>query len=294
MQADKMTSKPKKEHKHLDNALVYVGLIVASLLVVLPFAIVLATSFMTQEDAISGGFSLIGKSGMTLQGYKEFFAYKDYYTGVPRFLTGLASTMITSLVPTLASLFFAALAAFAFAKIRFRMSKLFFNIILFTMMIPSTILMVPHYLMYESFGWIDTYLPLIIPGLFGGASMIFFLRQFMFGIPDSLIEAGKVDGLSWFGIFIRVVLPLTVPALLTQGLLSFIGHYNAYLGPRLYLKSRDLATLQLVIANFKDAAKFNYPAIMACCIVTILPILILYTIFQKYFVEGIATTGMKL
>ena len=161
-------------------------------------------------------------------------------------------------------------------------------------MIPGTILMVPHYLMYESFGWIDTYLPLIIPGLFGGASMIFFLRQFMFGIPDSLIEAGKVDGLSWFGIFIRVVLPLTVPALLAQGLLSFIAHYNAYLGPRLYLKSRDLATLHLVVANFKDAAKFNHPAVMACCIVSILPILILYTVFQKYFVEGIATTGMKL
>lgn len=294
MQANEMTKKPKKNHKHLDNALVYAGLIVASLLVVLPFAIVFMTSFMTAEDATTGGFSLIGQSGMAFQGYKEFFNYKDYYTGVPRFLTGLASTMVTSLVPTLASLFCAALAAFAFAKIRFRMSKVFFNIILFTMMIPGTILMVPHYLMYESFGWIDTYLPLIIPGLFGGASMIFFLRQFMYGIPDSLIEAGKVDGLSWFGIFIRVVLPLTVPALLAQGLLSFIAHYNAYLGPRLYLKSRDLATLQLVVANFKDAAKFNHPAVMACCIVTILPILILYTVFQKYFVEGIATTGMKL
>lgn len=91
-----------------------------------------------------------------------------------------------------------------------------------------------------------------------------------------------------------IVLPLTVPALLVQGLLSFIAHYNAYLGPRLYLKSRDLATLQLVVANFKDAAKFNHPAVMACCIVTILPILILYTVFRKYFVEGIATTGMKL
>lgn len=294
MQAEKTPQKFKKNHTHLDHALVYLGLVVASLLVVLPFAIVLTTSFMTKEDAVAGGFSLFGKDGFTLQGYKTFFEYKDYYTGVPRFFSGLLSTMITSLIPTLASLFCAALAAFAFAKIRFRMSKTFFNIILFTMMIPGTILMVPHYLMYESFGWIDTYLPLIIPGLFGGASMIFFLRQFMFGIPDSLIEAGKVDGLSWFGIFIRVVLPLTVPALLAQGLLSFIAHYNSYLGPRLYLKSRDLATLQLVVANFKDAAKFNYPAIMACCIVTILPILILYTVFQKHFVEGIATTGMKL
>ena len=93
MQANEMTKKPKKNHKHLDNALVYAGLIVASLLVVLPFAIVFMTSFMTAEDATTGGFSLIGKSGMTFQGYKEFFNYKDYYTGVPRFLTGLVSTM---------------------------------------------------------------------------------------------------------------------------------------------------------------------------------------------------------
>ncbi len=282
------------------NIVVYTGLIVASLLVVLPFAIILVTSFKSITDAQSWEFSLVGKEdGLTVQGYKLFFKYSDYDTGIPWLLTGFLNTMITSLVPTIGSLFFGALAAFAFAKIKFRMSKPFFAVILFTMMIPGTILMIPHYLMYESFGWIDTFLPLIVPGFFGGASLIFFLRQFMYGVPDSVIEAGKIDGLSWPGIFIRIMLPLVVPALLAQGLLGFIGHYNAYLGPLLYLRDPGRATLQLVVANFKSAAMGtsqgrNYPALMACCIVTIMPILILYTIFQKYFVDGIATSGMKL
>lgn len=290
-----MSLNSKSSHKRRNTVLVYVGLIVASLMVVMPFAIILITSFKSAKDALSWEFSIIGKDGLTLQGYKAFFNYTNYETGTPWLWAGLLNTMITSVIPTVGSLFFGALAAFAFAKIRFKMSKTFFAIILFTMMVPGTILMVPHYLMYQSFGWIGTYLPLIIPGLFGGASLIFFLRQFMYGIPDSLIEAGKIDGLSWFGIFVRIMLPLIVPALLAQGLLGFIGHYNSYLGPLLYIgDNKALSTLQLVVANFSSAEKHNYPALMACCIVTILPVLVLYTVFQKYFVEGIATTGMKL
>lgn len=291
-----MSLNTQSSHKRINKVLVYVGLIVASLLVVFPFAIILITSFKTQTDALSWDFSIIGeKDGFSLQGYKAFFNYQNYETEIPWIWSGLLSTMITSVIPTVGSLFFGSLAAFAFAKIRFKMSKPFFALILFTMMVPGTILMVPHYLMYQEFNWIGTYLPLVIPGLFGGASLIFFLRQFMYGIPDSLIEAGKIDGLSWFGIYARIMLPLIVPALLAQGLLGFIAHYNAYLGPLLYIgENKALSTLQLVVANFNAAQKYNHPAIMACCIVTIFPILVLYAVFQKYFVEGIATTGMKL
>lgn len=291
------TPKKKKNKSHskkINLTLIYAGLIFASLVVILPFLIIVITSFKTKSDAMSDAFTIIGaKDGFSMQGYKEVFAYVDS-NGVPLILTGFLNTMLVSVVPTVVSLFFSALAAFAFAKIKFKLSKTFFNILIFTMMIPGTILLVPHYLMYDSFGWIDTFLPLIVPGLWGSASTIFFLRQFMYGIPDSLIESAKMDGLSWFTIFIRIILPLIVPALLAQGLLSFITHYNAYLGPYIYIQNPDMYTLQLVVANFKDFAGKNYPAIMACSILTILPILILYAIFQNYFVEGIATTGMKL
>jgi multiple sugar transport system permease protein len=247
------------------------------------------------SDASSYDFTLIGKvDGVSFQGYIAAFQYRDFNTGMPILLIGFANTMITSVIPTVASLFLSALAAFAFAKIKFKFSKLFFDILIFTMMIPGTILIIPHYMMYESFGWIDTYAPLIVPGLWGGASMIFFIRQFMYSIPDSLIEQAKIDGLSWFGIFMRIILPLIVPALLAQGLLAFISRYNAYLGPYLYLQSENMFTLQLAVAGFKSAYAHNYPAIMSVAILTIVPILIIYTIFQKYFVEGIATTGMKL
>ena len=142
--------------------------------------------------------------------------------------------------------------------------------------------------------WINTYAPLIVPTLWGGATTIFFLRQFMYGIPDSLIEAAKLDGLSYFGIFIKIITPLIVPALLAQGLLGFITRYNNYLGPMLYLQDRDMFTLQLVVANFNSYARTNKPAIMAMSMLTITPILIIYAIFQNYFVEGISTSGMKL
>lgn len=290
----KNNKKKKSVTKKVYLTLIYAGLIFASLVVILPFLIIVITSFKTKSDAMSDTFTIIGANdGFSIQGYKEVFNYVNS-NGVPLIITGLLNTLLVSVVPTLVSLFFSALAAFAFAKIKFKFSKLFFNILIFTMMIPGTILLVPHYLMYDSFGWIDTFLPLIIPGLWGSASTIFFLRQFMYAIPDSLIESAKMDGLSWFKIFIKIILPLIVPALLAQGLLSFISHYNTYLGPYIYLQDPDMFTLQLVVANFKDFAGKNYPSIMACSILTITPILIIYAIFQNYFVYGIATTGMKL
>ena len=223
----KNNKKKKSATKKVYLTLIYAGLIFASLVVILPFLIIVITSFKTKSDAMSDTFTIIGANdGFSIQGYKEVFNYVNS-NGIPLIITGLLNTLLVSVVPTLVSLFFSALAAFAFAKIKFKFSKLFFNILIFTMMIPGTILLVPHYLMYDSFGWIDTFLPLIIPGLWGSASTIFFLRQFMYAIPDSLIESAKMDGLSWFKIFIKIILPLIVPALLAQGLLSFISHYNA-------------------------------------------------------------------
>lgn len=290
-----LNGKSRVATKAINTTLVYLGLIIASLVVILPFAIILITSFKTSRDATSYDFTLIGaQDGFSFQGYQKIFEYTSLDSGVPLILLGFLNTMLVSVVPTVVSLFFSALAAFAFSKIKFKMNKIFFNILIFTMMIPGTILIVPHYLMYEQLGWINSYAALIIPGLFGGASTIFFLRQFMYGIPDSVIEAGKIDGLTWFGIFIRIMIPLIVPALLAQGLLGFIGHYNAYLGPYLYLQDRDLFTMQLIVANFNSWAHGNYPAVMACSILTMLPIIILYAVFQKYFVEGIATSGLKL
>lgn len=270
----------------------YLALTFFSLLVILPFSIIVFTSLKSKADALKVPFTIIGASGIDWQGYKAVFDYGLLGRGI-------VNTMVTSLFPTFVCLFVSAVAAFAYAKIDFPCKTAMFNVLIFTMMIPGTILLVPHYMLYSWLGWTQigsytNFLPLIVPQLFGGVSIIFFLRQFLYSIPDSLIEAGKLDGLSWPGVFVRIVAPLMAPALIAQGLLHFIGQYNSYLGPMLYLKTDNLYTLQLIVATFKDYIGKNYPAQMACSLLTMLPILVLYIVFQKYFVEGISTSGMKL
>lgn len=270
----------------------YAALTFFALLVIMPFSIIVFTSFKEQGDAMKVPFTFVGANGLSMQGYKAFFDYGLLWSG-------LLNTMITSFLPTFVCLLVSAVAAFAYAKINFPCKELMFSALIFTMMIPGTILLVPHYMQYSWFGWTSigsfaNFLPLIIPQLFGGVSMIFFLRQFLYAIPNSIIEAGKLDGLSWPGVFFRLIVPLMTPALLAQGLLHFIGQYNAYLGPMLYLQTDNYYTLQLIVATFKDFIGKNYPAQMACCILTMIPVLVLYVIFQRYFVEGISTSGMKL
>lgn len=282
---------------------VYIGLVIACLGVLIPFLVVISTSFKTHSDALKYPLLLIGRDGISLQGYKVALTTTTSVellggAQMPILLVGFFWTLVVSVLPTLVSLFVSALAAFAFAKIKFKCASLFFNILIFTMMIPGTILLIPHYAMYEQLGWVHneywSLLALIVPGLWGAASQIFFIRQFMYSVPNSLIEAAKMDGLSWIKIFIKIILPLIVPALLVQGLLSFIAHYNAYLGPLMYL-SGEYKTLQILIQTFIDQnAHRNIPARMAITMVSIIPTLVIYIIFQKYFVEGIATTGMKL
>ena len=143
-------------------------------------------------------------------------------------IRGFLNTLAYVLPPTLCGLFASALAAFAFAKLNFKGKNLLFGLLLITMLIPGTIMLTPTYVIYDLIGWTDSPLPLIIPGMFGAAACVFFMRQFISGIPDSVVEAAKIDGVGYFGIFIKIIIPLSVPALIAQGLLGFIGGYNDY------------------------------------------------------------------
>ena len=208
---------------------------------------------------------------------------------------GFFNTLWIILPPTLLGLFCSSLSAYAFAKLRFKGKNWLFSLLLLTMMIPGTILLTPSYVIFNQIGWVDTPLPLMIPGMFGAATCVFFMRQFYTGIPSELLEAAKLDGMGYFKMFFKIMVPLSVPALLAQGLLGFIGGYNDYLGPFLYLQSQEMYTLQITLNLLKDTfALKNVPAMMAATVISILPTIILYLIAQKYFVEGIATSGMKL
>ena len=165
------------------------------------------------------------------------------------------------------------------------------------MMIPGAITMMPQFLIFSQMGWTDTRLPLMIPGMFGSAMCVFFMRQYIRGIPTELVESASLDGMGKFRTFVTIILPLSMPALISQFILLFIGSYNDYLGPLMYLQTRDKYTLQIMLASFQGmsvtAGGRNVPNIMAGSVLSMLPLLIIYVFTQKFFISGIAVSGLK-
>ena len=264
-----------------------------ALWILIPFSIVIVTSFKTAKDASNPQFHFFPEEWV-LDGYKDVFTYNAGMGGAPLLIRGFMNTLMIVLPPTILGLFCSAMSAYAFAKLRFKGKNLLFSALLMTMMIPGTIMLTPSYLIYNLLGWVDTPLPLMIPGMFGAATCVFFMRQFYAGIPTSLIEAAKLDGMGYFKIFWKIMVPLSVPALLAQGILGFIGGYNDYFGPYLYLQSPQWYTLQIALNSFQGTYSRNIPAMMAGALIALIPTLVIYIVAQKYFIEGIATSGMKL
>lgn len=224
----------------------------------------------------------------------SFSKYTEIWSMGP-LLSGISNSLIVALSVTIVGTFTSSLAAFAFAKLNFRGKNKIFLLLFASVMIPYPVLMIPQFMMFSSIGWVDTLLPLIVPGLFGNIFMIFFLRQFLNSIPNSIIEAAKIDGCSYFQIFYKIIFPLIKPAVAAQLILWFMAIWNDYLGPILYLNSPEKQTLQLVIANFNAsyAIQSDYPLIMAASVVALLPMLIVFMIFQKQIIESIAISGVK-
>lgn len=284
-----------KTKRIVGKVLIYLALVIFAIWILAPFSIVIMTSFKTWQEATDPEFSFFPKE-FTFQGYKEVFTYTasagDF--PMPVMLRGFINTLIIIIPPTILGLFCSAISAYAFAKLRFRGKNLLFGFLLLTMMIPGTIMLTPSYMIYDMIGWTDTPLPLMIPGMFGAATCVFFMRQFYSGIPTELIEAAKLDGMGYFKIFWKIMVPLSVPALFAQGLLGFIGGYNDYFGPYLYLQDPEWYTLQIALKSFQGSYSSNVPTIMAGSIVALIPTLVIYAVAQNYFIEGIATSGMKL
>jgi len=188
-----------------------------------------------------------------------------------------------------------ALSAYGFARLRWKGRNILFAICLGTMMIPYQVTMVPLFLTFKHLGWINTYKPLIVPAFFGSAYFIFLLRQFFMSIPQELSEAARIDGASELGILTRIILPLSKPALAVVGLFTFMGAWDNYLGPLIYINDQSLYPvalgLQLFQASFVE--KLAWPYLMAATTVTILPVIVLFYVTQKTLVEGISITGIK-
>lgn len=187
------------------------------------------------------------------------------------------------------------LAAYGFGRLRWRGRNVLFAICLATMMIPYQVTMVPLFITFKQLGWINSYKPLIVPAFFGGAYFIFLLRQFFLTIPHELSEAARIDGASEMGILYRIILPLAKPALAVVGLFQFMGAWDNYLGPLIYINDTKMYPVALGLQLFKAdfVEKLAWPYLMAATTVTILPVIILFYVTQKTLVEGISITGIK-
>ena len=282
--------KARQRKEFLRKVIIYAGLGLFALFVLFPFAIMLISSFKYKEETI-GRFTWWPEMGLTTRGYVNAFEKVASSTSI---VEGFFNTLWIIIPPTVIGLLVSALAAYAFAKLRFRGKKVMFGLLIATMMVPGIATLVPSYVIWDYLGVTANapFIPLMIPGMFGAAACVFFMRQAIFAIPNSIIEASRIDGLGTFGCFVKIVLPLVKPALLSQGILGFVAGYNDYFGPLIYLKS-DYQTLQIAVSVFSDRYSGDWPSILAANIVAVIPTVLIYIFVQRYFIEGITAGGEK-
>ena len=214
-------------------------------------------------------------------------------TSAVPFWRGLRNTLLLTIPPLAVGLLASALAAYAFARLRFPGREALFGALLATLMIPAAVPMVPLFVLFRELRWVDSFRPLIVPGLFGGAYAVFFLRQFFRTLPPDLDEAARMDGCNPWQTFWRVALPLAHAPLATLAVFGFLGGWNEFLGPLIYLNRAELFPLQLVLAEFQSLYYTDWSLIMAGATLASLPVIALYLVMQRYVAEGIAVTGLK-
>ena len=283
-------TKKKNQKDLIRKSIIYFGLIAYALFVLFPFAIMLISSLKHKEETI-GSFTWIPELGLTLRGYVNALEKVASSTSI---IEGFFNTLWIIIPPTVIGLFVSALSAYAFTKMRFRGKNIMFGLLIATMMVPGIVTLVPSYIIWDYLGVTVNapFIPLMVPGMFGAAACVFFMRQAFYAIPDSIVEAAKIDGLGPFQCFIQIVLPLAKPALLAQGILGFVAGYNDYFGPLIYLKS-DYQTLQIAVSVFSDRYSGDWPSILAANVIAIIPTVLIYIFAQRYFIEGITAGGEK-
>lgn len=263
----------------------YILLALIVIITILPFIWMLSASIKSDREV----FQIV--PFMLIPETPRLDNYLKIWTKIP-FATFISNTVILTVVVTILQLFTSSFAAYAFAKMDFDGKKTLFLVYISTIAMPWQVYMIPQFLMMRKMGLNDTLLALVILQAFS-AFGVFLMRQFYMGIPDSLCEAARIDGMSEYGIYSRIMLPLSKPALATLTIFTFVATWNDYLGPTIYLKSETKKTIQIGLQRFIGQYSSEYGLIMAGSIISLIPVLIVFLILQKYFVEGIATSGIK-
>ncbi len=266
----------------------YIIMILVSLVFCFPVLYLIFTGFKTPQETVAFPPTLIPKK-WTLSAYEEGLS-----SGI--FSKYLLNSIFVSGMVVIGTVSSAALVGFGFARLRSRMKNFLFMLVLATMMIPSSVTLIPVYSIYSKIGWIDTYLPLIVPAFTGGGAFsIFLIKQFFEAIPNELAESSKIDGAGWFTIFWKMFLPNSKPVLLVVIIFAFVNSWNDFFAPLIFLINPEKFTVAIGLNTFRNSygAAMDIAPLMAMATLSVLPILLLFVFAQKYFVQGITTTGLK-
>lgn len=265
--------------------MVYIILIIMALVMVVPFLWMLSASTKSDREVFQmNPFVWIPEN-------PKWSNYRDIWTKIP-FLTFVGNTVFLTVVVTLLQLLTSSFAAYSFAKLNFRHKNTLFLAYIATIAMPWQVYMVPQFIMMRRMGLNDKLTAIICLQAFS-AFGVFMMKQFYEGIPDDLCEAARIDGMSEYKIYASIMLPLSKPALSTLTIFTVVATWNDYLGPLIYLKSQEKKTIQLGLKMFISQYSSDYGLIMAGSVLSLIPVLIVFLVMQKYFVEGVASTGLK-
>ena len=265
--------------------LIYLGLTFGILLMVGPFLWMLLGAFKPQAEFLVNPPTFLPKNPTT-DNFTRLFDQLDF----PRFFF---NSSLVAVAVTLGNVLFCPMLGYALAKLRWRGKRLVMGLVLATLMVPAGITLIPNFVLMANLGLVNTYPGLILPFLVGPFG-VFLTRQFMYGIPDELLEAARIDGANEWKIFWGIVLPITAPVLATLGILTFLGSWNSFLYPLVMAQEPEMYTLPVALATFATGQyQADHGMLMAGSVVLVLPVLIIFILFQRWITEGIATTGLK-
>lgn len=276
--------------KKINTTLYHVIVMGLAIIMIYPLVWMICSSFKPTETVFTTANQLLPKKAVIenyIHGWAGFanVSFRSFFS----------NSLFVCFVGTIGAVFSSYIVGYGMARLRFPGRKLLFTIMLVTMMLPGQILMIPQYLWFQKLGWVNTYLPQLVPAFFSTSGFfIYLIMNFIDGIPRELDEAAKIDGCTYFQIAGKVIFPLTIPAIVTVTLFSFMWKWDDYLTPLLYLQKTEKYTVSLALKLFCDpSSSSDYGAMFAMATLSLVPIVMLFIFFQKYITDGISTSGMK-
>ena len=280
---------PHVSRKVMRTVIYYLSVSVLGIVMIYPIFWLFASSFKSSGEIWTNVSSLIPREP-TLEHYANGWAG---FGGIT-FTTFFKNSFIYATGATIGAVSSSAVVAYAFAKLKFVGRGFWFTLMMLTLMLPVQVQIIPQYIIFSWLDWVNTFIPLLLPRFFGQPFFIFLMVQFMRGLPKELDEAAEIDGCSKAGIFFRIVLPLTQPALITAAIFSFYWTWEDFMTPLIYLNDPQLYTVSLALRTFADpSGQTDWGAIFAMMGLSLVPVFLIFILFQKYLVEGISTSGLK-